>query len=156
MTGDIDVSALLGTWQLTSWVQKNLDTNESEEPLGSTPFGFISFGQDGRVHVIAVTAPRQAPASLADVSTEEAAALYTSLMAYSGRYVPVSENEMHFEIDIAWNQVWVGETQDRHFTIDGDKLSITVGPQKGINGEEVLATLNWVRWTGQDSGTNDS
>lgn len=136
---------IVGTWQLTSWSEKDMESGEVDHPLGTEPFGFITFTDEGRVSVTCVAGGRGAPETLAHVTDSEAVSLYRSLMAYAGTYHPTGPNEVEFDIEVSWNQTWTGEKQGRHFTIDGSSLTITVGPQPGISGNEILATLTWTR-----------
>jgi hypothetical protein len=49
----IDRTMLVGTWQMLSCKNEFTDTGEIVDVLGPDPVGFISYGADGRMQVIA-------------------------------------------------------------------------------------------------------
>lgn len=142
-TGNGLAAALLGTWKLTSFRQTTLSTGETSDRMGEDPDGYIVFSADGRMQVLIVQGGRHAPADAAGVTEAEELRLYRTMMAYGGTWATDDAGNGRFDIDIAWNAGWTGESQARRFRIDGDALTITVGPQIGVDGVMIQAELRW-------------
>lgn len=138
-------AALLGTWKLDTFVHEIIKTGAKINIMGAHPNGFITFTTDGRVHVIITAEDRPHPKDGESISDETKLKLYQTLMAYAGDYEIQSENSCTFKIDCAWNQSWVGVELKRTYEINGDKLSIALLPQIGIDGNIDTAVLNWTK-----------
>ena len=85
-------------------------------------------------------------------TTEEFAALQRSELAYAGLVTFATDPEnprglvMSDAVDIAWNEEWVGTTQKRRLSIDGNHLVIINGPSKNpYTGEMGVSTLVFER-----------
>jgi hypothetical protein len=61
----------------------------------------------------------------------ERAALYASMLAYTGKY-RVEGEEFITTVDASWNEKWNGTEQRRRFKIDGDTLIIESAPAASI------------------------
>jgi hypothetical protein len=53
----------------------------------------------------------------------EWAALYRSMLAYTGRY-RVEGDEFITTVEASWNETWNGTEQRRRFLIEGDRLIV--------------------------------
>ena len=53
------------------------------------------------------------------------AALFKSMMAYSGPFRIAGDDQFISEVEVSWHPGWIGTEQARTFTVDGDVLSIT-------------------------------
>jgi len=60
---------------------------------------------------------------------KDAAALFETMMAYSGSCRIEDEVRLVIKVDAAWHPAWVGSEQLRFFNVDGDTLSITTAWQ---------------------------
>jgi len=80
-----DATALLGTWDMTSWKREIIATGEKIDALGPDPVGYINYGSDGRFYALVVSRNRPAPASLPPNETEKVK-LFDSMLAYAGTY----------------------------------------------------------------------
>jgi len=76
------------------------------------------FGADGRM-VVLVTANAREPGN----TDEKLAALFRTVMAYTGRY-RIDGDRFITTIDASWNEAWNGTEQERFYTLDGDALEI--------------------------------
>ena len=56
-------------------------------------------------------------------TAEERAAVFNSALGYSGRY-RIDGDQIHTEVDLAWNQAWVGTAQVRSFRVTEDHLQL--------------------------------
>lgn len=138
-------AALIGTWKLDTFVHEVIKSGMKMNIMGEHPNGYITFTPEGRVHVIITAEDRPHPKDGAPVSDQTKLELYQTLMAYAGNYQIESENSCSFKIDCAWNQSWVGVELKRTFEIQGDKLSIALLPQIGIDGNMDTAVLDWTK-----------
>ena len=79
-------------------------------------------------------------------SESEAAALLSSMTAYTGKF-RLDGDKFITQVDGAWNEFYKGSEQVRYFELTGDKLSIrTPEQQSGILiGKRTVATLMWER-----------
>lgn len=109
-------SPLLGTWRLVSFEMEPQDGSGKFSPMGKAPAGFLSFLPDGRMAVV-ITAEGRKPGT----SEQERAALYSSLVAYTGRF-RVEGDKWVTAVDASANPAWAGTEQPRFFTVSGDTL----------------------------------
>jgi hypothetical protein len=59
-----DATALLGTWNMTTWKREIVATGEKFDVLGADPIGYINYGPDGRFYALVVSSNRAVPATL--------------------------------------------------------------------------------------------
>lgn len=85
---------------------------------GANPNGYLIFGSDGRM-IVLVTATAREPGN----TDEKLAALFRTLMAYSGRY-RIDEDRFITKIDSSCNEAWNGSEQERFYKLDGDTLHV--------------------------------
>lgn len=109
-------SPLLGTWRLVSFELEVQGQADKVFLMGKTPAGYLSFLPDGRMAVV-ITAEGRKPGT----SEQERAALYSSLVAYTGRF-RVEGDKWVTAVDASANPAWVGTEQPRFFKISGDTL----------------------------------
>ncbi len=110
-------SSLAGTWQLVSVKFELTDTGESTDMYGPEPLGYLILTAEGRMMVIETVRDRP--------QDDDSAALFKSMMAYSGRYHVLDDDRFVIKVDIAWHPAWMNTEQTRTFAIDGDLLSVT-------------------------------
>lgn len=111
-----DRGPLVGVWRLVSFEREFQGADEREFPMGKVPSGYIQFLAEGRMTVVITAEGRKAPATDAD-----RAALYTSLVAYTGGY-RVEGDKWIAKVDVSANPAWVGTEQARTFRVAGDRL----------------------------------
>ena len=58
-------------WAPLSWKKETIATGETVDVLGPDPVGYITYGADGRMHVIGVRRDRPAPEMLPPIDTEK-------------------------------------------------------------------------------------
>jgi hypothetical protein len=137
-----DRSRLVGSWKLQMIQFEAADTGERIDVYGPNPSGYLTLTGEGRLMVIVTGSDRQ-PA------TEEAdgAALYSSMMAYSGVYRAEGDDTFVTDVDVAWNPAWNGTRQTRFFKVDGDTLTLATGqlPSPTSPGRTGRAVITWTR-----------
>jgi Lipocalin-like domain len=133
---------LLGTWKLIAVVNADAATGAKSDLFGSNPVGYINYAPDGRMMVIQVRNDRKKPAG-PTASTEESAALFKGLLGYAGTYT-INGDEITHHVDISWNESWTGTDQTRRFKIEGDRLSLSMGPSPNpVDGRMGVRTVVW-------------
>ena len=113
---------LVGVWRLVASYVVLEDTGERTELLGHEPSAYAIFEPGGRMMVIG-HAKNRTPGT----STAAMAELFRSVVAYSGKWTIDSE-KFATEVDIAADPGWVGTTQVRYYTFDGQILSLRTAP----------------------------
>jgi hypothetical protein len=111
-------SQLHGCWRLVSFETELQDSKERTQPWGADPSGRLIFGSDGRMMVL-VTAKGREPGN----TDEKLAALFRTLMAYTGQY-RIEGDRFITKIDSCWNEAWNGTEQERFYKLDGDSLEV--------------------------------
>ncbi|WP_439893909.1 lipocalin-like domain-containing protein (plasmid) [Ralstonia sp. 25C] len=109
---------LHGSWRLVSFETELQNAKERTQPWGADPKGALMFGEDGRMMVL-VTANAREPGN----TDEKLAALFRTVMAYTGRY-RIDGDRFITTIDASWNEAWNGTEQERFYTLDRDALEI--------------------------------
>jgi Lipocalin-like domain len=148
-----DISAVLGTWRLQSYIREVIETGERYNQFGEDPDGYIGYSPDGRMYAIFTRKDRITPAA-AVPTDEEGVQLLGTMVAYAGTFTLGPEKVVH-HIDISWNQAWSGTDQVRFYTLDADILSITTAPYKSYyDGKEGRSILVWKRYNSSSRTVN--
>ncbi len=113
---------LVGTWRQLSAVAEDLASGEKVNNFGARPVGFVQFTADGRMSLMTIHTDRKKPAGEI-ASSQEASELYRTMIAYGGTF-SISGDTITYDIDIAWNQTWIGTKQVRHWKLQGNKLMV--------------------------------
>ena len=131
--------ALLGAWRLVGHERRMEDTGEVI--VRPDPRGSAVFEPGGRAMFILTQSGRSAPTSEA-----EAAALYGSMTAYTGRY-RVEKDRIVVAVDLAWHPAWEDKEQVRFFAVEGDRLTLRTGVQEHplYPGRTFVGTFTWAR-----------
>jgi Lipocalin-like domain len=133
-------SNLVGTWKLVSW-EVIVDNEVPQNVFGLHPRGYLVLTPGGRSIVITTAENRKS-----GMGDAEQAALHKSMVAYSGKY-RIEGNDLITLVDVAWNEVWDGTEQRRHFRLEGDKLFIesAAGPSIIFPGKTDFRRIVWER-----------
>ena len=110
---------LHGCWSLVSFETEFRDSGDRSQPWGAEPNGHLVFSPEGRMMVL-ITAKARTPGA----TVEEQAALFRTLMAYTGRY-RVEGGRFITQIDSSWNEAWNGTEQERFYRLDGGTLTVS-------------------------------
>jgi hypothetical protein len=132
---------LIGTWRLKSAYFVAQRTGDRLDLLGTEPFGYAVFDSDGRMVSL-----HTAGAATRAASATDPEALHRSMIAYTGRW-SVDSDTIVTRVDGAWDPGWVGTEQVRHFTFDGQTLSIRTAPldHPSFPGEVAIGYVDWER-----------
>jgi hypothetical protein len=134
-------SSLIGTWKLVSAVMEDVETKEQKLAWGTKPNGIIVLTPNGRWIALQTAEGRLPPQS-----DEERVAAFRSMLAYSGRF-RIQGQQIIINVDIAWDESWIGTEQVRTFRIEGSTLHIEAAPQPYANfgGRVMRGVLVWQR-----------
>jgi hypothetical protein len=101
-------NAVLGAWELVSFVVRNGTTGENRHPLGTAPRGLILYTADGHM------------------SAQLAKSDMGDYIAYGGRFSANEETStLHHEVTISMMPELLAQAQFRHASIDGDILTLS-------------------------------
>lgn len=117
---------VVGAWRLVALTEEETASKVVHKPLGEHPSGLIIFTADGHMSFIMADPSRKAAAA-AKATDAEAAALYRTMAAYSGKY-RVDGDKLTNHPEVAWNQAWSGTDQRRTVAISGNTLKVTTAP----------------------------
>ena len=90
-------------------------------PYGTSPRGYVVLTPDRFIGI--VTAENRKFGT----SVAEKAALWESMVAYSGKYA-VDGNEIHITVDVSYNEAWNGTQLVRFWQFSGNQLTLTSPP----------------------------
>jgi hypothetical protein len=90
--------------------------------------------------------PAQPGGTTSKRSRSSGLGVFRSMLAYSGLYRTEGQ-QIIIQVDIAWDESWIGTEQVRRFRIEGDKLHIEAAPQPYANfgGRVMRGILVWQR-----------
>ncbi len=136
-----DRQTLVGTWKLVSCFMEDTETKERKEVWGEHPNGCLVLTAAGHWIVVQTSEGRKAPQT-----NEDCIAAFRSMLAYSGRY-RIESRKVVINVEIAWDESWVGTEQVRYFSMEGGQLHIEAAPQRYPNlGDKIMrAVLVWER-----------
>jgi hypothetical protein len=132
---------LVGAWRLTSAYFLAQETGDRLDLLGAEPFGYAIFAPNGRM-IGFITSSGRTPAT----SSSEMAALFKSMIAYTGRWSLDGET-LVTKVDGAWDPSWAGTEQVRYHAYDGQTLSLRTAPieHPSFPGQKVIGFVDWQR-----------
>ena len=110
---------LFGTWRVTSFKLQVVGEPGERDILGPNPKGYEIITPEPRIMSFLAADGRQPPTNQA-----EAAAMLQSMLAYTGRITSLEPDKFTVDVEVSWNQVYVGKPQVRYYTVNGDRLTI--------------------------------
>jgi len=133
---------LHGTWKLVSAVREEIPSGATTDMFGGKPQGVLNYSPEGRMIALIAHGNRKAAAA-GRATPAEAEALYRSMLSYGGRY-SVADDVVTHHVDISWNEKFTGGEQQRHFKLDGNRLTLST-PQSPdpIDGKMSVRRLVW-------------
>ncbi len=100
--------AVLGAWELVSFVARDVATGEDRQPLGTAPRGLILYTADGHM------------------SAQLAKPDMGGYVAYGGRFSVNEETAtLHHDVTISMMPELLTQAQFRHAAVDGDLLTLS-------------------------------
>ena len=132
---------LIGTWKLQSAVMEDVESGAQTAAWGEHPKGWLILTPAKRWMVIQTAEGRKPTRDEAELT-----AAFRSMLAYSGKY-RVDGDKIFVDVDIGWDESWVGTEQVRIFKLENDILHIEAPPQPYANfgGKIMRGILTWKR-----------
>jgi Lipocalin-like domain len=119
--------AILGAWELESFVAVDVLTETKRHPLGAAPRGLIMYTADGHM------------------SAQLAKSDMSSYVAYGGRFSVNEETAtVHHDVTLSMLPELLTQPQFRQARVDGDLLTLSA-TTTDTSGVEVSARLVWRR-----------
>lgn len=135
----------LGAWRLVSFVGRGADGRETTD-YGPTPRGCLMYDKGGRMSVHITHSDPRPPFKSGDpfgASPEELKDAFDKYFSYFGTYT-VDENAgtVTHHVEGASYPNYVGTDQRRFFTLQGDRLVLSMPPGEGAG---VTYVATWER-----------
>ena len=118
------LAPLVGSWRLCSARTTFTDTGEVWETWGPHPEGHMMLDPGGRIIFLFTKPNRQPP-----THDTERATLFTELLAYTGLVRYDGPGRFITTVDVAKHPAEVGTEKLRLFTLEGDRLIISIPEQ---------------------------
>ena len=139
---------LVGAWELTSFIERDIATGVENHPFGKHPLGLILYTPDGYVSA-QLHRPERPPFAEGDLlhaTPEEYAAAGSSYVAYSGRFfVDERKKSLSHEMAVSFFPNWLGQRQVRLVEVNAERLQLSTDEPQRFNGVLKTATLTWRR-----------
>ena len=114
-----DGAKLVGVWRLTAFDIEFQQSGERQAAFGGKKSsGYLIFTPERRMMGL-ITAEGRRPGS----TQEERAALFSSMLSYTGIY-RIEGEKFTTKVDHSWTEAWNGTEQVRFYKLSGDKLDI--------------------------------
>jgi len=114
-----DAKGLTGVWRLVAFDVEDQATGERQPRFGTIPKGRLVLQENGLMIVILTAESRTAPKT-----DEDRVESFNTVIAYSGRY-RVDGDQLSTDVDIAWNEAWVGTAQLRWYRFVDSRLRLS-------------------------------
>jgi hypothetical protein len=119
--------ALLGAWELVSFVTHDADTGAARHPLGTAPLGLILYTADGFM---------SAQLAMADMA---------DYVAYCGRFTVDEQTAvLHHDVTMSMMPELLARPQFRQARVEGNLLTLSA-TTTDLDGAETDARLVWRR-----------
>ena len=138
----------LGTWKLVS--SEMVTEKDVIYPLGKNCQGIITFDGAGKLNGQMMNAdrPKFASNDMLRGTPEEIQVAYQGYVAFWANYtVDEQKGVMSYTVEGSLFPNWVGHHQDRHYSIDGNRLTLKTSPLSLGGKENVVGVLVWQRLT---------
>ena len=139
---------LIGAWRLISYVETPVDGSPKRFPLGEDAEGIIMYTPDGYVSA-QLMKPGRRPFSSGDWfkgTPEEFMEESVGYIAYSGPFhVDETRRSLTHSMNVSLFPGWIGQTQPRVVSIDGNLLHLGTASPIQSRGTQVMADLIWER-----------
>ncbi|KQP38580.1 hypothetical protein ASF49_03960 [Methylobacterium sp. Leaf104] len=139
---------LIGAWTLVSYVEEPTDGSAPSYPMGENPQGLILYTPDGYMsaQLMRPDRPDFASGDWFVGTPEEFAAEATGYIAYSGPFgTEADTGQLTHTMTVSLFPKWLGQTQPRLVSIEGDVLRLSTAAPIRSGGREVTYHLIWRR-----------
>ena len=144
---------LEGTWKLVSASSSTAGGERNDAPFGSSPAGFLTYTQDGRVAAMISYGGRKRLSSSDSLSApvDEQAEAFRTFIAYAGRYALDGDKVIH-HVEVSSIQDWVDTDLIRRIKFEGQRIVLATPPSLD-RGKIQTFELIWQRLASAITGT---
>jgi hypothetical protein len=130
----VTIEQLLGTWELVRW-ESSYDDGRTIYPMGEDAKGFILYTTDGYMSAALFRGNRPdfVTGEALTASEAEKVAGWDSYYSYGGPFRIDGDRVIHTVAHSIYPN-WLGGTQVREISFEGDHLILTTPPQKTRRG----------------------
>jgi len=132
----VKVEQLLGTWELVRW-ETSYDDGLTIYPMGEDAKGFIMYTTDGHMSAALFRGnrPNFETGEALTASDAEKVAGWDSYYSYGGPFEIDGDRVIHTVAHTIYPN-WLGGTQVREISFEGEHLILTTPPQKTRRGTQ--------------------
>jgi hypothetical protein len=138
----VEAKRWFGTWSLETCEVRSA-SGVTSYPYGKNGTGYIMYLEPNRM-AVAISGENRRAFAVADMlggTEEEKSAAIESYVSYCGTF-QVGEQSVIHRIDVSLFPNWVGTSQERLYSFDGDTLHLSTNPFL-FNGKQQTAHLIW-------------
>jgi len=132
----------VGAWRLAS-----VETRKEDGEVHRRGYrvGYFIYSGDGHMAVCFMKAdrPRFASGDIRGGTVEEKISAFEGYISYAGRFEVRGDTVAH-HIEVSLFPNWVGETQERFYELEGDRLTLST-PLMHVGGRQLSTHLIWER-----------
>lgn len=121
---------LIGTWALERFTLTSVDGDDALLPFGEEPSGQLIYTEDGFMSVALHNSEREAFSSddILSGSEQEFVLAMKTYSSYAGRVVFKEKGKLQHVIEHSLFPNWVGHSEEREYSVEGDKLTLKTPP----------------------------
>lgn len=141
-----ETNPLVGVWKLVSWEATRVSNGDKRLPFGRSLDGRISYDERGNMSAQVTQIHRQPFVTdfMGGARPDETQLAFHTYIAYFGKYsVDTKEGLIVHHVEGSLFPNWVGTKQERHFQLDGRRLSLRTPPMAMNAGYKEVHTLIW-------------
>jgi Lipocalin-like domain len=138
--------AFVGTWRLRSH-ESRMGDGRVRYPFGRDAQGYLTYTAEGymSVAIMGTHRPRFLAANdFTEGTSEEQLAAGKQYLSYAGTYELREDGIILHHVEISLFPNWVGGVQERFYTLEGDRLTLSTRPLQ-IRGQFRTSHLVWER-----------
>jgi hypothetical protein len=143
-------ASIEGAWRLETCEARD-DDGGVLLPLGDAPVGLLVYEASGIMSVAIMRAEhatrdaREASADILDAAPDARARAGERYMSYAGRWTLLDGGaRVRHDVEISLFPGWIGQSQERRVTLDGDVLVLSTDPMP-LGKKTRVATMRWRR-----------
>jgi hypothetical protein len=139
-----DSAKLVGVWKMATWSRHEVATGKDVKLYGEHPRGYLTFTKGGHFMWTGFKDERVKPA--AELTDADRVALFKTMYAYDGTY-KVEGGKIIDDVEVAWNEGWVGTKfiLDKYEVSDKTLTTVSAPFKSVIDGAETMVTITYER-----------
>ena len=136
-------SSIVGTWKITSYVRKEVESGATVNQYGQKPTGHVVYTKGGHFVYLYVSDARTAPAGV--LTDADRVNLHRTMVAGSGTY-KVDGKKIVFRYETSHHQLLIGTDSAEEAAITGKTLTVSTAPFKSARDNKMVTVVTtWER-----------